>query len=142
MKRMASGAACCSMRLRIESSAIVGLSPRSTRAPQQRAIDPATSGRVGASTSSSARRRSTASAVHVRDDLTGGWIRRGPKTGREGGTMATSQRTGGRDESDANPGRTTQTRDRDDLTRLGNTPGGGSSGAAEGGAGGGGVTGG
>jgi len=56
--------------------------------------------------------------------------------------MATSQRTGGRDESDANPGRTTQTRDRDDLTRLGNTPGGGSSGAAEGSAGGGGVTGG
>jgi hypothetical protein len=45
--------------------------------------------------------------------------------------MAKTPKQGNRDDSDANPGRTGPTGGTDEITRLGNTPGGGSSGAAE-----------
>lgn len=45
--------------------------------------------------------------------------------------MAKTSKQGNGDDSDANPGRTGPTGGTDEITRLGNTPGGVSSGAAE-----------
>src|SRR4051812_44854681 len=45
--------------------------------------------------------------------------------------MTRTPKQGDRNDSDANPGRLGPTAEADEITRLGNTPGGGSSGAAE-----------